>query len=114
VTWFVVFHPEAETEVHALPVQERVAVAHAVEKRAALGPRLPYPHQSEVRDGDGVRELRPRAGRSPWRAFYRRVGMAFVVAAVGPEAGVDGPGFRRAVRLANKRLSDVGQGGDRQ
>ncbi|SRR5260370_15112228 len=107
--WSVLYHPEAEPELDELPVQERVAVLHAAEKLAALGPDLRYPHQSEVRDGDGLRELRPRAGRSPWRAFYRRLGKAFVIAAIGPEAEVDKRGFRRAVMLANKRLSEIEQ-----
>ena len=77
------------------------------DKLAALGPGLRYPHQSEVRGGGGLRELRPRAGRSPWRAFYRQVGRAFVIGAVGPEAQVDNRGFRRAVGVANERLSDI-------
>jgi DNA-binding XRE family transcriptional regulator len=51
-----------------------------------LGPRLPYPHSSAVKGADRLRELRPRGGRSPWRAFYRQIGEEFVVAAIGPEA----------------------------
>lgn len=82
---------------------------HAVGKLAALGPDLRYPHQSEVRGEGGLRELRPRAGRSPWRASYGRLGKAFVIAAVGPEADVGKRGFQRAVRLANKRLLEIEQ-----
>ncbi len=77
---------------------------HAFEKLEALGVRLPFPHQSDVQGAEGVRELRPRGGRSRWRAFYRRIGDAMVVGAVGPEAKVDRRGFRRAVRLAARRL----------
>ena len=105
--WRVLYHPEAEDELDRLPVPERVAVLHAVDKLAALGPDLHYPHQGEVRGGGGLRELRPRAGRSPWRAFYRQFGKAFVIGAVGPEAQVDNRGFSRAVRLANERLSEI-------
>jgi hypothetical protein len=44
----------------------------AVDKLRELGPHLPFPHASAVRgnEGAGLRELRPRAGRSPWRAIY--------------------------------------------
>ena len=48
-------------------------------------------------------ELRPRAGRSKWRAFYRQVGAAMVIAAIGPEATVDA----RAVKVAQQRLNDL-------
>lgn len=80
---------------------------NAIEKLKALGPALPFPHQSDVRGAEGLRELRPRAGRSPWRAFYRRFGDVFVIAAVGPEAEVDPRGFERAVRVAATRLDEI-------
>ena len=109
--WPVRYHPEAERELDGLPLDERVAVLHAVDKLAALGPALRYPHQSEVRGGGGLRELRPRAGRSPWRAFYRRVESAYVIGAIGSEAQVDKRGFARAVKAANSRLSEIEQEG---
>lgn len=76
----------------------------AVDKLEAFGPRLPFPHQSDVRGSVDLRELRPRAGRSPWRALYRRTGDVFVIAAIGPEAQANPQGFRRAVRAAVTRL----------
>jgi len=104
--WAVVYHPEAERELDGIPVPgERVAVVHAVEKLEALGPELPFPHQSHI-EGP-VRELRPRAGRSPWRAFYGRIGDSFVIASVGPEADVNRRGFARAVQAAADRLNDI-------
>jgi putative component of toxin-antitoxin plasmid stabilization module len=69
---------------------------------------LPFPHQSSVRQGEDLRELRPRAGRSAWRAFYRRRAMVFVIAAVGPEAETDARGFARAIANAVRRLQEVG------
>jgi len=105
--WPVVFHPAAEKELGALPAPDRVAVLHAVEKLAALGPLLPHPHQSDVRGGQGLRELRPRVGRSRMRPLYGRVGDTFVVVAIGPEALVDRRGFDRAVRAAAQRLAEV-------
>ena len=82
-------------------------MANAVEKLQALGPQLPYPHQSNVEGAERLRELRPRAGRSPWRAFYRRFGDVFVIGAVGPEAQVDKRKFARAVDEAIARLDEV-------
>ena len=79
---------------------------HGMEKLVALGPDLPYPHSSAVQQADRLRELRPRAGRSPWRAFYRRIGDEFVIGAIGPDAE-DRRGFERAVRAAEDRLNKI-------
>ena len=87
--------------------REIAAFDNAEVKLAALGPALPYPHSSAVRGADRLRELRPRGGRSPWRAFYRQVGDEFVVAAVGPEAEVDQLGFAAACRRAKARLAEM-------
>ncbi|MGH3194601.1 MAG: type II toxin-antitoxin system RelE/ParE family toxin [Streptosporangiaceae bacterium] len=94
-----------------LPVAERRAVMNATAKLEAFGDQLGAPHTSQVKGSRaGVRELRPRSGRSPWRALYRRVADAMVVLAVGPEAEHDRRGFDRAVRLAEERLKEVGDG----
>ena len=82
-------------------------MANAVEKLRVHGPVLPYPHSSDVRGADRLRELRPRSGRSPWRAFYRRIGDLFVVGAIAPEANVDRRGFARAVSAAEQRLAEI-------
>src|SRR3712207_1439171 len=107
MAWDVLWHPEAEKERGELPPAERVAVDHAIEKLEALGPDLAFPHSSAVKDADRLRELRPRQGRSPWQAFYRQIGQAFVVGAVGPEATVKPRLFARAVRAAVERLNEV-------
>lgn len=86
------------------------ALINADAKLGAYGPQLGYPHTSAVHDADRLRELRPRAGRSAWRALYRQVGEVFVVAAVGPEARSDPRGFERAVRRALQRLADLEEG----
>ncbi len=105
--WLVAYLPEARQERAALPNAERAALINADAKLGAFGPSLGYPHTSAVRGADRLRELRPRAGRSAWRALYRQVGEVFVVAAVGPEAQSDPRGFDRAVRLALERLADL-------
>ena len=106
----VSFHPAAAEEFKALPVGERSAMQAAVEKLEAYGDSLGFPHTSNIRNADRLRELRPRAGRSPWRAVYRRIGDTLVIAAIGPEANVDPRGFRAAVQHAEGRLAEVGQG----
>lgn len=79
------------------------ALINAEAKLTALGPSLLYPHSSAVRRADRLRELRPRGGRSPWRALYRQIAGEFVVGAVGPEAHVDPQGFAAACRRSDPR-----------
>ncbi len=105
--WFVVYLPEAQLERSVLPRAERAALINADAKLSAFGPLLGYPHTSAVRGTERLRELRPRAGRSAWRAMYRQVGEVFVVAAIGPEAQSDLRGIDRAVRRALERLAKV-------
>lgn len=103
----VVYHPQYEAEWRSLPPAERAALASAVEKLRADS-QLGFPHTSRVQGSKAaLRELRPRRGRSPWRALYRRVGDAVVVLAVAPEAARDRRGFDRAVAGAERRLREV-------
>lgn len=107
--WAVRYHPKARAEADAIPAQERRAVDNAVDKLASLGPQLLFPHSSKVMGdpGGSLRELRPRAGRSPWRCIYQRIGDVFVIGAVAPEAQKDKAGFERAVRAAKRRLAEI-------
>ncbi|MCU4183880.1 type II toxin-antitoxin system RelE/ParE family toxin [Acidiferrimicrobium sp. IK] len=105
--WLVVYLPGAERERAALSAVERAALHNAVVKPEALGPALRHPHTSAVQEVASLRELRPRAGRSPWRALYRQVGERFVIAAITPEALQDPPGLRRACSAAEQRLSEL-------
>lgn len=105
--WTVLYLPEAEGERRRRPAVEKAALINADRKLQALGPQLPYPHSSAVKGADRLRELRPRGGRSPWRALYRQVGDVFVVAGVAPEAQVDSRKFDAACRAAECRLSQI-------
>lgn len=111
IVFRVIYHPEAlkERESKKIPQRERVALLSAIDKLKVQGPALPFPHQSSVKGaGGGLRELRPRAGRSQWRALYARIrDDAFLVAAVAPEAQRNKRGFDQAVRKAQKRLMEV-------
>jgi hypothetical protein len=103
----VKFVPVAAREYDALPDRERAALQEAIQKLKALGDQLGAPHSSKVLGIQGsLRELRPRRGSSPIRAFYRRIGDFMVIGAVGPEANVDRRGFNRAVTLAVDRLDE--------
>jgi hypothetical protein len=103
----VVNCPEARDELRALPADERRALLAAVEKLEAFGDQLAFPHSSAVRAAGGtLRELRPRAGRSALRAFYRRVGDRLVIGAIGLEANADPAGFRRSAAAALQRIDD--------
>jgi len=86
-------------------------MANAIDKLGALGLALPYPHSSDVRGAGRLRELRPRAGRSRWRARYRRVGDVLLIAAIAAEAQVDPRGFDRAAGAAGRRLSQLEEDG---
>ena len=77
----------------------------ALLKLRLFGAALGYPHSSQIR-GTSLREVRPRQGRSPWRAFYQVQGDGIiVVAAIGSEAQHDLRRFHRAVDAALGRLS---------
>ncbi len=108
-SWRVLYHPKARTEADAVPQQERKAIDNAVDKLASLGPTLPFPHSSKVMGdpGGSLRELRPRAGRSPWRCIYERIGDVFVIGAVAPEAQKNKAGFVGAVSAAKARLAEI-------
>jgi hypothetical protein len=82
-------------------------VEHAIAKLEAMGPALPYPHSSNVEGWEDLRELRPQAGKSPWRPLYRSTGARFVVSAIGPEAKKDRRGFEKACQCAIDRLAKL-------
>ena len=98
------FTHDARREFHALPPLEQEAMRNAVGKLEQAGELLAYPHSSSVRGEARLRERRPRAGRSAWRGFYRRIQDEIVIGAFGPEAQADPPGFARAIRFAQERL----------
>jgi hypothetical protein len=112
--WNVVYLPDAEDERARLPVKERNSLDNAVEKLVQIGPTLPFPHSSNVQGWEDLRELRPRSGKSPWRALYRQVGDPFVISAIGPEARKDKRGFNRACQRAVERLAKLEEDDEEQ
>ncbi len=107
----VLWHPEAEVECASVQdPAERMAIQHARDKLEALGPTLSMPHSSAIKgkDGAGLRELRPRSGRSRWRPIYKRVKPGiFVILAVAPEAQIDKRRFDESIRRAKSRLDGL-------
>jgi hypothetical protein len=101
----VVYLPEAEEERARPPARDRVAVEHAVAKLEAMGSALPYPRSRNVEGWEDLRELRPQAGKSPWRPLYRSAGARFVISAIGPEAKKDRRGLEKACQCAIDRLA---------
>jgi len=105
--WTCRYVADAAAERESLVPREKAALINAEAKLVALGPTLPYPHSSAVQAADRLRELRPRGGRSRWRAVYRQVGDEFVVAAIAPEAQLDPKRFTAACRRAEARLAEL-------
>jgi hypothetical protein len=108
-SWSVRYHPAARAELRELPAHERKALNSAADKLAVLGPQLPFPHSSKVMGdrGGSLRELRPRARRSSWRAIYTRIADTFVIASIAPEAQRNKTGFDRAIAAAKARIAEV-------
>jgi hypothetical protein len=98
------------SEIDQLPPAERKAMLNALDKLAILGDQPDYPHTSQIKETD-LREVRPRAGRSPWRALYQRDAGVMLVAAISPEAQHDARGFQRATKVAHTCLQEYKSGG---
>jgi hypothetical protein len=67
------------------------SIVNAVLKLCEMGERLEPPHMKPLRGtaASGLRELRPKQGRSDWRAIYRRAGSIYVILAVGRHANFE-------------------------
>ena len=102
----LLLHREAQEEWSQLSTGEYRAMAN---KLRELGDQLGFPHTSNVEGAERLRELRPRGGRSRYRAFFRRIGNRMAVGAIGPEAKVDPRGFARSIERAEVRLAEMEQ-----
>jgi hypothetical protein len=60
------------------------SIVNAVLKLSEMGERLAPPHMKPLQGAatSGLRELRPKQGRSDWRLLYRRAGSVYVILAV--------------------------------
>jgi len=101
------FTHEARAEFNAMPPDEKASMFRVVRLLKEHDERLGYPHTSHVRGADRLRELRPNAGHSAWRAFYRRIGDRWWVGAFSAHD------YAGAARRAEARLDRVEKGVDR-
>jgi hypothetical protein len=88
----VIYDPDAVHELVTL-VKSREAhrsLNNAVLKLRDLGERLEPPHMKPLQGNaaSGLRELRPKQGRSDWRAIYRRAESVYVILAVDRHANL--------------------------
>jgi len=76
------------------------AIVNAVFKLREMGERLAPPHMKPLRGTatSGLRELRPKQGRSDWRAVYRRAGSVYVILAIDRHANFQSLIERAAAR----------------
>lgn len=74
--WPVVYYRAADGRepvnafIDALPPKVQVVLDNQIERIALFGPRLPFPHSSQV-EGE-LRELRCHYGNTLYRILYRR------------------------------------------
>ncbi|MGH2878483.1 MAG: type II toxin-antitoxin system RelE/ParE family toxin [Solirubrobacteraceae bacterium] len=82
----VIYDPDAVAELLTTvkSKEEHRAILQAVLKLQELGERLGPPHMKPLKGAAAatLRELRPKQGRSDWRAVYRRSGSIYVVLAI--------------------------------
>lgn len=81
----VIYDPDAVAELLAMKSKEEYrALLNAIRKLGELGEQLGPPHVKSLKGSQGaaLRELRPRQGRSDWRAIYRRAGDFYVILAI--------------------------------
>jgi hypothetical protein len=105
-------HPGFDVEMAALLLREpreHRAVTRTISRLLQFGDALRFPDSSSVRSSSvrGLRELRPRRGRSRWRPLYVITAGGIQLAALAPEATRDPVGYRRAVDRAAQRLSEM-------
>jgi hypothetical protein len=81
----VIYDPDAVVDLLAMKSkEEHRALLNAVRKLGELGEQLGPPHRKPLK-GDraaALRELRPRQGRSDWRAIYCRADGFYVILAI--------------------------------
>lgn len=88
----VIYDPDAVVDLLAMKSkEEHRALLNAVRKLDELGEQLGPPHMKPLK-GDRAAtlcELRPRQGRSDWRAIYRQAGNFYVILGIGRHKDFD-------------------------
>jgi hypothetical protein len=105
--WIVLHLGEALEElggVRSSDAAEYQAIRTVADKLKNLGPRLVRPHSGNVQGYPDLRELRPRAGNSPWRVIYRRFGNLMIIGGVAHKSSFEADAQRAARRLDRIRV----------
>ena len=69
---------------------------------------LGMPHARLLKDGDGIWELRPLGDTAgSWRPLYAKVGKEIRLLAFAPDFEKSPAGFRKALRLAQVRRTEL-------
>lgn len=106
--WPVVYYRDADgTEqvndfIDALEPKVQVVLDNQIERIAQFGPRLPFPHSSQV-EGE-LRELRCHYGNTLYRILYRRSDNLFVLLHIFQKRSGAIPEADK--RIANDRWTD--------
>jgi hypothetical protein len=100
----VIYDPDAVNELVTLVKSKEAhrSLINAALKLRDLGERLGPPHVKLLQGNaaNGLRELRPKQGRSDWRAIYRRSGSVYVILAVDRHANFESLIARAQARAA--------------
>lgn len=100
----VIYDPDAVAELVTVVKSKEGhrSILNAVVKLRELGERLHPPHMKLLQGtaAGGLRELRPKRGRSDWRAIYRRAGSSYVILAVDRHANFNSLIARAQARSA--------------
>ena len=100
----VLYDPDAVAELATAmkSKEDRAAVFNAVDKLRQLGEDLVPPHMKPLKGpgAAGLRELRPRQGRSDWRPIYARRGDVYVILAIDRHGN-----FEALIARAQQRLA---------
>lgn len=99
----VVTTEEFDAWLADLTAPEQAAVVNVVAKLEILGVALPFPHSSAVEGAtEHIRELRPKAGRSPLRAFYAFDPQRQAVLLIGGDKSGDPKFYRHMIPIAER------------
>ena len=91
----------------ALTYAEGKEVMNVVDKLEIMGLSLGHPHSSAIKNSKhGLRELRPKQGRSPIRVFYVFDPRRQAVLPIGGDKGEDKKLYERMVPIAERILDE--------
>lgn len=100
----VIYDPDAVNELVILVKSKEAhrSLMNAVLKLRELGEWLEPPHMKPLQGpaASGLRELRPKQGRSDWRAIYRRASSIYVILAVDRHSNYEALIARAQARAA--------------